>query len=118
MLLEPGKLTQDEFEHVKVHAEAGASILGGARSDVLQMGREIARSHHEWWDGSGYPHGLKGTEIPEAGRIVALADVFAALTSARPYKPAWTEAQARAELLRLRGRHFDPDAVDAFLRLR
>uniref|UniRef100_UPI003B3B28F3 HD-GYP domain-containing protein n=1 Tax=Longimicrobium sp. TaxID=2029185 RepID=UPI003B3B28F3 len=116
VLLKAGKLTEEEFEQVKVHAEAGASILSDTRSDVLRMGREIARSHHEWWDGSGYPHGRSGTAIPEAGRIVALADVYDALTSPRPYKAAWTHEQARAELLRLSGRQFDPAVVEAFLR--
>lgn len=117
ILLKPGKLTEEEFEQVKVHAEAGASILSDTRSDVLAMGREIARSHHEWWDGSGYPRGLRGTAIPEAGRIVALADVYDALTSQRPYKDAWSHERAREEIVRLRGRQFDPDLVDAFLRL-
>lgn len=117
VLLKPGKLTAAEFEQVKTHAEAGAAILSGTRSDVLQMGREIARTHHEWWDGTGYPHGTSGTAIPEAGRIVALADVYDALTSARPYKHAWTPEDARAEIARLRGTHFDPRVVDAFLRI-
>jgi putative nucleotidyltransferase with HDIG domain len=117
VLLKAGKLTHDEFEQVKVHAEAGASILSDAQSDVLRMGREVARAHHEWWDGSGYPYGLSGSAIPEAGRIVALADVYDALTSPRPYKAAWTHQRARDELTRLRGRQFDPDVVDAFLRL-
>lgn len=117
VLLKAGKLTHDEFEQVKVHAEAGASILSDAQSDVLRMGREVARAHHEWWDGSGYPYGLSGSAIPEAGRIVALADVYDALTSPRPYKEAWPHQRAREELTRLRGRQFDPDVVDAFLRL-
>jgi putative nucleotidyltransferase with HDIG domain len=117
VLLKAGKLTRDEFEQVKVHAEAGASILSDAQSDVLRMGREVARAHHEWWDGSGYPYGLSGSAIPEAGRIVALADVYDALTSPRPYKEAWPHQRARDELTRLRGRQFDPDVVDAFLRL-
>lgn len=117
VLLKAGKLSDEEFEQVKVHAEAGASILSDTHSDVLRMGREIARSHHEWWDGSGYPHRLAGTAIPEAGRIVALADVYDALTSPRPYKDAWTHEQARNELLRLNGRQFDPAVIEAFLRL-
>lgn len=117
VLLKPGRLTSDEFEQVKAHAEAGASILSGTHSDVLQMGREIARAHHEWWNGSGYPHGRSGAEIPEAGRIVALADVYDALTSPRPYKDAWTHERARDEIVRLRGTHFDPQVVDAFLRI-
>jgi HD-GYP domain-containing protein (c-di-GMP phosphodiesterase class II) len=81
------------------------------------MGREIARTHHEWWDGSGYPYGLMGATIPPSGRIVALADVYDALTSPRPYKAAWTHEQASAEIVRLRGAQFDPAVVDAFLRL-
>ena len=117
VLLKAGKLTHDEFEQVKVHAEAGASILSERSSDVLRLGREVARAHHEWWDGSGYPYGLSGSAIPEAGRIVALADVYDALTSPRPYKEAWPHQRAREELTRLRGRQFDPDVVDAFLRL-
>ena len=117
VLLKPGRLTDEEFDQVKAHAEAGASILSGTNSDVLKMGREIARSHHEWWDGSGYPHARSGTTIPEAGRIVALADVYDALTSQRPYKRAWTHEQARDEIVRLRGTHFDPQVVDAFVRI-
>lgn len=117
VLLKPGKLTAAEFELVKVHAEAGATILADTRSDVLRMGREVARSHHEWWDGTGYPYGLAGEAIPPSGRIVALADVYDALTSPRPYKEAWTPDRARAEILRLAGRQFDPAVVEAFLRL-
>jgi putative nucleotidyltransferase with HDIG domain len=117
VLLKPGKLTPEEFDEIKNHAEAGASILAGSTSDVLVLGRQIALSHHEWWDGSGYPHGTEGGEIPLSGRIVALADVFDALTHERPYKPAWSVDDAVAEIRRLRGRQFDPAIVDVFLQL-
>jgi putative nucleotidyltransferase with HDIG domain len=117
VLLKAGALSPEEFERVKVHAEAGAAILAGTTSDVLRLGQEIARTHHEWWDGTGYPHGLAGEAIARSGRIVALADVFDALTNPRPYKRAWPLADALAELQRLRGRQFDPAVVDAFMRL-
>ena len=117
LLLKAGKLNHDEYEQIKAHAEAGARILSSTTSDVLRLGREIARTHHEWWDGSGYPNGLAGEAIPLSGRIVALADVFDALTNPRPYKPAWTVADAHAEIDRLTGRQFDPAVVAAFRRL-
>jgi len=117
VLLKPGKLTADEFEHVRWHAELGARILSGSSSHALQAGEEIARSHHEWWDGMGYPAGLRGEEIPLFGRIVAVADVFDALTHERPYKPAWPVDEAAKEIRRLRGLQFDPQVVDAFERL-
>lgn len=117
VLQKPGKLTPDEFAHVQRHAELGARILSGSSSRVLQAGEEIARSHHEWWDGSGYPHGLRGEDIPLFGRIVAVADVFDALTHERPYKRAWPVDAAVLEIRRLRGMQFDPKIVDAFERL-
>jgi len=117
VLLKPGKLTADEFEHVRRHAELGAKILSGSASHVLQAGEEIARSHHEWWDGTGYPAGLRGEEIPLFGRIVAVADVFDALTHTRPYKQAWPVEDAVAEIRTLRGLQFDPQIVEAFERL-
>ena len=117
VLLKPGKLTADEFEHVRRHAELGARILSGSSSHVLQAGEEIARSHHEWWDGTGYPSGFRGEEISLFGRIVAVADVFDALTHERPYKPAWPVDEAAKEIRRLRGLQFDPQVVDAFERL-
>jgi putative two-component system response regulator len=89
-------------------------MLSGGVSDVIQLAREIALTHHEWWDGTGYPSGLAGTAIPICGRIVALADVFDALTHERPYKRAWPVDQAVAEIRRLRGLQFDPAVVDAF----
>lgn len=117
ILLKPGKLTPEEFAHVKRHAELGARILSGSSSPVLRAGEEIARAHHEWWNGTGYPAGLAGEEIPLFARIVAVADVFDALTHERPYKAAWPPEQASAEIVRLRGVQFDPRIVDAFEQL-
>lgn len=117
VLLKPGRLTPDEVVKVRRHAEAGAAILAGSRSDVLRLAADIALTHHEWWNGSGYPSGLRGEDIPLAGRIVALADAFDALTHARPYKKAWPAEEAAAEIRRQRGRQFDPAIVDAFLTL-
>jgi PAS domain S-box-containing protein len=114
VLLKPGKLTANEFEHVQRHAEIGAALLSGSDFQVLQVAEEIARAHHEWWDGSGYPLGLEGDEIPLAARIVAVVDVFDALTHRRPYKSAWPVPAAVAEIHRLRGVQFDPRVVDAF----
>jgi putative two-component system response regulator len=114
LLLKPGRLTPAEFEHVKRHVADGATILAGSSSDVLNMAEEIARHHHEWWDGTGYPQGLKGTEIPLSARIVALADVFDALTHTRPYKEAWPVDDAVAQIVSESGAHFDPLVVDAF----
>lgn len=117
ILLKPGKLTTEEFGVMKGHAEIGARILGRSVSAVLQSGELIAGSHHERWDGSGYPAGLRGDAIPVAGRIVALADVFDALTHERPYKPAWPIDRAVAEIRRVAGHQFDPDVVRAFERI-
>ena len=100
---------------MKTHAEIGASMLAGSPSPLVQLGEEIARTHHERWDGSGYPAGLRGEEIPLAGRICAICDVFDALRSRRPYKDAWTLDEAIAEIAGQRGRHFDPDLVDLFV---
>jgi putative two-component system response regulator len=116
ILLKPGKLTPEEWEIMKTHATIGAHILEGDDSDVLTMAREIALSHHEKWDGTGYPRGLKGEEIPLAGRIVAMADVFDALTSERPYKQAWSVERALDYIRENRGRHFDPRIVDLFVK--
>jgi len=115
ILLKPGKLTDAEFSIMKEHAEHGYEILRTAQSPVLQVAAEIARTHHEKWDGQGYPRGLKGEEIPLFGRIVAVADVFDALTSPRPYKKAWALDEARRFLEEGAGSHFDPDCVAAFL---
>ena len=117
ILLKPGKLDPHEFELMKNHTALGGRILAGSSSPALRLAEEIALTHHEWWDGSGYPRGMKGNEIPLSGRIVALADVFDALTHTRPYKPAWPVADAVAEIRRLSGRQFDPEVVAAFERL-
>ncbi len=117
ILLKPGRLDPQEYEQVKRHTAAGQAILAGSQFAVLRLGEEIAGSHHEHWDGTGYPHALHGDEIPLSGRIVALADVFDALTHARCYKPAWEVDQAVEEIVGLRGRQFDPDVVEAFLAL-
>ncbi len=114
ILLKPGRLDPDEMRQVRGHVAAGAEILAGSHSDVLRVAEEIALTHHEWWDGSGYPTGIAGEEIPLSGRIVALADVFDALTHTRPYKPAWPLADAVAEIRRLDGSQFDPQIVAAF----
>jgi putative two-component system response regulator len=115
VLLKPGRFTPEEFEHMKQHTTIGASILEGSSFPVLQLAGTIAASHHEKWDGSGYPNGLRGEQIPLAGRIVAIADFYDALTHERPYKRAWTREEALAEIERQRGAHFDPAVVDAFL---
>jgi len=115
ILLKPGRLTDDEFALVKTHTVIGARILSGSRFPILRLAEEIAFNHHERWDGSGYA-GLSGDAIPLGGRIVAVADVFDALTQTRPYKAAWPVGEATAEIDRQRGRQFDPALVDAFLR--
>jgi putative two-component system response regulator len=114
ILLKPGTLTADEVHQMRRHVLSGAAMLSGSFSDVIQIAREIALTHHEWWDGTGYPSGLAGAAIPICGRIVALADVFDALTHVRPYKSAWPVDQAVSEIRRLRGVQFDPAVVDAF----
>jgi putative two-component system response regulator len=116
LLLKRGELSPIEFEQVKTHTTAGAGLLRFSGFPLLRVAREIALTHHEHWDGSGYPAGLRGEEIPLSGRIVALADVFDALTHNRPYKKAWTVERAVAEVRDLGGRQFDPAVVDAFLR--
>lgn len=115
VLLKAGSLTPAEFELMKTHTTIGASILSGSGVALLQVAEEIALSHHERWDGGGYPLGLRGTEIPLSGRIVAVADVFDSLTHERPYKRHWPRARAIAEIQGQRGAQFDPDVVDAFL---
>jgi putative two-component system response regulator len=114
ILLKPGKLTPAEWMHMMRHVEIGARILSSARSPVLRLAGEIARTHHERWDGNGYVAGLAGEDIPIAGRITALADVWDTLTHERPYKPAWDEDQALTEIMGEAGRHFDPQIVEAF----
>ncbi len=115
ILLKPGKLTADEFEFMKTHTVIGERILSTSPSELLQAGKVIAISHHEKWDGSGYPNGLAGEAIPLSGRICAVADVFDALTSERPYKHAFPNEQAFQIIRDGRGQHFDPGLVDAFL---
>ena len=117
ILLKPARLTDEEFEIVKTHAQLGAELLGGGRSQILQLAYQIALTHHERWDGGGYPHGLAGDRIPIAGRIVSVADVFDALTHSRPYKDAWPLTDAVREISNGSGRQFDPAVVEAFLAL-
>lgn len=117
ILLKPGRLTDEEFDVMKTHTTIGARILGSGNSPLLRKAETIAISHHERWDGSGYPTGLSGEQIPQAGRIVAVADVFDALTHDRPYKKAWTVEEAVAEITDQRGRQFDPAVVEAFLQV-
>ncbi|MBM4345073.1 MAG: HD domain-containing protein [Deltaproteobacteria bacterium] len=114
ILLKNGRLTADEWEVMKQHPTIGAQILHGSRSRLLQMAEEIALSHHEKWDGTGYPQGAAGETIPLVGRIVALADVFDALTTPRVYKDAWSVEDAVAHIRRESGKHFDPRVVEAF----
>lgn len=115
ILLKPGKLDPSEWEIMKKHAEIGALILSGSSSDLLQAGEIIARSHHERWDGTGYPTGLSGENIPLWGRITTLADVFDALTNKRPYKDAFSNDMAVQIMKEARGVFFDPRLLDIFL---
>jgi len=115
ILQKPGKLDAEEWAIMQRHAIIGGDIIGEHSHGMLKLARNIALTHHEKYDGSGYPKGLAGEQIPLEGRIVAIADVFDALTSARPYKPAWPLEQAVAYLEEQRGRHFDPALVDLFL---
>jgi putative two-component system response regulator len=115
ILLKPGKLTAEEFAIMKSHAIIGGQILDNPGFPLLDMARTIALTHHEKWDGTGYPLGLVGAAIPLAGRIVAIADVFDAVTSARPYKPAWEIERAVGMIRDSAGHHFDPELVTLFL---
>jgi len=114
VLQKPGKLTPDEWEIMKTHAQIGAEIIGDDSSTLLQLASRIALYHHEKWDGNGYPEGLSGEAIPLEARIVALADVFDALTSKRPYKAAWSIEDATSYILNEAGKQFDPELVAAF----
>jgi putative two-component system response regulator len=118
VLAKRGKLTRGELEQMKTHTTIGAQMLSGSAFALLEMAEQIALTHHEKWDGSGYPAGLVSDSIPIAGRVVAVADVFDALTHSRPYKKAWSEADSIAELTSQASRHFDPHVVEAFLSLR
>lgn len=120
VLLKPGRLSDEEFDIMKTHTVMGAETLAAAlerypEARFLQIARDIALTHHERWDGKGYPHGLEGESIPLCGRIVALADVYDALTSKRVYKDAFSHVVAKSLILEGRGKHFDPEVVDAFL---
>ncbi|KAA0596549.1 putative two-component system response regulator [Azospirillum lipoferum] len=115
ILLKPGRLTPEEMTVMRQHATIGHRILADSDIPLLRLASEIAVSHHEKFDGSGYPNRLSGTAIPLSGRIVAIADVFDALTSTRPYKRSWTLEEARAFMVENSGRHFDPSLLDAFL---
>jgi HD-GYP domain-containing protein (c-di-GMP phosphodiesterase class II) len=117
ILRKPGPLDAAEREVIERHPLIGAELLAGSRSPLVQLAEVIARTHHERWDGTGYPLGLKGEDIPLAGRITAVCDVYDALVSDRPYKRAWTYAEARDELRAQSGRHFDPRLVELFLSL-
>jgi HD-GYP domain-containing protein (c-di-GMP phosphodiesterase class II) len=119
ILLKKGRLTADEFDRMKEHAHLGGEALSAIdralrHESFLTIGKEIAYYHHERWDGSGYPEGLKGATIPLSARIIAVADVYDALTSERPYKPAFSHVEAVATIVADRGISFDPDIVDAF----
>ncbi len=116
ILNKPGRLSPDEITQMRRHVTLGGEILEGGGSELLLVAACIALTHHERWDGGGYPHGLVGAAIPIEGRITAIADVFEALCTERPYKHAWSLADARAEIVAQRGRHFDPGCVAAFER--
>jgi putative two-component system response regulator len=115
ILRKPQALTPEEWAVMRTHASIGADIIGQHESGVLHLAAKIAIGHHEKWDGSGYPHGLAGDAIPLEARIVAITDVFDALTSVRPYKPAWSVEDAVALLEREAGKHFDPALVPVFV---
>ena len=117
VLRKAGALDPDEWELMKQHTEIGAGILAGSRSHIVQMAEEIARTHHERWDGKGYPAGLRGDEIPLVGRICAICDVFDALISSRPYKQGWAVDDALVEIASEAGQRFDPELVKCFMTL-
>ena len=122
ILLKPGKLDEDEWRQMKMHSQIGHDALFQAEKELgsssfLEIAREIALTHHERWDGKGYPNGLKGTDIPVSGRLMAIADVYDALISKRVYKPAFSHENAVNLIIEEKGTHFDPDVVDAFEQL-
>lgn len=116
ILLKPGKLTSEEFDHMKEHATIGAQILANSSSPLLQLAHTLAIEHHEKWDGSGYPNGIKGEEISVEGRIVAIADAFDALTSKRPYKEAWSVEKTVLHMQEQAGTHFDPALIELLVK--
>lgn len=116
ILLKPGKLSPEEWQVMMTHTTIGGQLLSNSSSDLLRLAETIALTHHEKWNGQGYPAGLKGDEIPLSGRIVAVCDVFDALTSERPYKKAWEVDRALEVLRSDSGTHFDPACVQAFLK--
>jgi putative two-component system response regulator len=118
ILLKPGRLSPEEYREMQNHCASGAAILSGSQVPLLQMAERIARWHHERYDGAGYPDGLRGEQIPIEARIVAVADVFDALTHSRPYKEAWSIAKATREIESQSGTQFDPTVVQAFIRTR
>jgi putative two-component system response regulator len=115
ILMKPGKLTDEEFDLMKTHTTIGGKILSDSKAEILQMAHQIAMSHHEKWNGKGYPQGLAGNDISLAARIVGLADVFDALTSKRPYKDPFPVKVALDIIKKERGQHFDPELVDVFI---
>ena len=120
ILLKPGRLTPEEFEIIKGHSRLGGDAIHNVEAGMnarsfLTLGKQVAYSHHEQWNGKGYPDGTRGRDIPLSARIVALADVYDALTSARSYKPAFSHQKSREIILSDRGMYFDPDVVDAFI---
>ena len=115
ILLKPGRLTGEEFEYMKKHAAIGAQILANSPSRLLQLAHKLAIEHHEKWDGSGYPNGIRGEDISIEGRIVAVADVFDALTSKRPYKEAWSVEKTVLHMQAQSGSHFDPTLIELFI---
>ncbi len=114
ILLNAGKLSTADFDVMKTHCLIGADLLASEDVPLLGLAAEVALTHHEWWDGSGYPRGLSGDDVPLSGRIVSVADTFDALTHSRPYKEAWPVERAMDEITRLSGRAFDPAVVEAF----
>jgi putative two-component system response regulator len=115
VLLKPGRFSPEERAVMETHTRIGASILTGSSAPLIRLAETIALTHHERWDGSGYPKGISGDEIPLAGRICAICDVFDALLSSRPYKQPWSLPDTLEEIRNQRGHHFDPALVDAFL---
>jgi len=117
VLLKPGKLDAEEWKIMQTHVDIGVEILSGADSDLMNMAAEVAQNHHEKWDGSGYPRSLAGEDIPFTGRVVAVADVFDALTTERPYKDAWSIDKSVEFLKEQSGKHFEPRLVELFLEI-